>query len=149
MKHVTKTLPEQNASATSSTRSSESRSLEKHWTAAIFKRMQARYGHKWTSAIEGIEETAVREWSEGLGELSADQVKRGLDSWDQAWPPSLPEFRAACLGNGRNEFGLDYTPEYYRPVIRDRSRLLSSDDREARREKAREIFRQMREGGEG
>jgi len=88
----------------------------------------------------------VREWSVGLAGLTADQVQRGLDTWAEAWPPSMPEFRDACLGRGKNEYGLDYVPEYYRPRVTDRSRLLSSDDREARRMKAREIFRQMREG---
>lgn len=107
------------------------------WVSGIFKKFQARYGHKWVSALEWIEEIAVQEWSIGLAGLSNDDIKRGLDSWAENWPPSLPEFRAACLGKSKlNEFGLDYVPEYHRPEARitDRTRLLSSDAREAKRE---------------
>jgi hypothetical protein len=68
------------------------------WISALFKRFQARYGHKFQSAMEGIEELAVVEWSEGLAELTGAQIKNGLMSWDGDWPPSLPEFKAACLG---------------------------------------------------
>lgn len=83
------------------------------WVLAIFKKFQARYLHKWTSAIEGIEEEAMREWSQVLAGLTGEQVKHGFDSWSEAWPPSADEFRAACVGGG-NGFGLDYTPEVYR-----------------------------------
>lgn len=112
--------------------------MPKVWVAGLFKKFQARYGSKWISAIDGIEEVAVAEWSEGLAGLSPEQIKRGLDSWQGVWPPSLPEFRAACEGRqvGLNAHGLNYVPEYLRPqqaVIRDPALLLSSDEREARR----------------
>jgi len=51
----------------------------------------------------------------------------------------LPEFRAACEGKtlGMNGWGLTYVPEVYRaPPKRDRSRLLSSDQRQRNRERA-------------
>ena len=76
--------------------------------------MQAIYGSRWTASIDGIEEDAVREWGRALGEMQPEQVRRGLDSLSGEWPPTLPEFRALCLGRGRNEYGLDYVPEYHR-----------------------------------
>lgn len=87
-----------------------------HWVSALFKRFQARYLHKWTSAIEGIESIAVAEWSQKLNGLSGDQIKTGLDNWSNDWPPCADEFRDACLGRkvGLNEYGLDYVPEIYR-----------------------------------
>lgn len=102
----------------------------------IHKRFQARYLQKWTAAIEGIERTVVREWSHGLAGMTPEQIKRGLDEWCGEWPPTLPEFIAACRGKklGPNEFGLDYVPEVYRrqPEVQ-QERLLSSNERDARR----------------
>lgn len=72
--------------------------LPTSWVSALFKRFQARYGQKFTSSIEGIEELAADEWSEGLAGLIGAQIKKGLVSWAGDWPPSLPEFKAACLG---------------------------------------------------
>jgi hypothetical protein len=97
----------------------------------LFKKFQARYAHKWSTAIEGIEELAVTEWSQGLAGLSGEQIKTGLDNLQGEWPPSLPEFRAACLGKGVNGFGLSYVPEYYRE--RNPERLLESDSLKAHR----------------
>ncbi len=104
------------------------------WVSALFKKFQMRYGHRWVSAIEGIEEETAIEWQEGLRGITGEQIKHGLNSWDGDWPPSREEFKKACLGNQINEFGLDYTPECYRKQPeRKRERLLSSDSREARR----------------
>lgn len=88
--------------------------------------------------MEGIEETAVQEWSNELAGLTGDDIQRGLEAWRERWPPSLPEFRAACLGQpagGKNEYGLDYVPEHLRtpPKVTDRRRILSSDERDAKR----------------
>lgn len=67
--------------------------------AKLFARLQARYGHKWTSQFTSPDMTrlAVAEWLAGLGGLTLDQLRRGLDAWDGDWPPSLPEFRRACI----------------------------------------------------
>lgn len=102
----------------------------------LFIRLQARYGHKWTSSIDGIEEVAVQEWSESLAGLTGEQIKTGWAEWKESWPPAAPEFKAACIGKKLNDFGLDYVPECYRNrPERQRERLLSSDDRDARRKK--------------
>lgn len=117
-----------------------------HIVAGIFKKFQARYGHKQTAAILGIERLAVAEWGEILAGLNLDQIAAGLANWNSDWPPSAHEFRKACIGAGRNEYGLDYVPEYYRPenAITDRSRLLSSGDRDAQRETARGHLAELR-----
>ena len=95
-----------------------------------------RYGHKWVSTIEGIEETAVTEWSQGLAGLTGEQIKFGLDNLTDDWPPSLPTFRAACTGQGVNGFGLNYIPEYHREVNRVRpENRISSTERDAHRKK--------------
>jgi hypothetical protein len=49
--------------------------------------------------MDGIEEMAINEWSEGLAGLTGEQIKKGLTDWQEPWPPSLPEFRAACEGS--------------------------------------------------
>jgi len=113
--------------------------MPKMWVAAIFEKFQARYSHKWTSGIEGIEDTAITEWSNELNGLTGEQVKTGLEAWKGDWPPSAPEFRKACLGTVTNDLGLDYTPPYHREFAPDR--LLESDDVKDRRKKlANEFF---------
>lgn len=66
------------------------------WIAQIFKKFQVRYGHKWSSFIDGIEELAVQEWSEQLSGLTGDEIKYGLDTWKEDWPPSSVEFVKCC-----------------------------------------------------
>lgn len=54
------------------------------------------YGHRWSSQY-GKQPAAV--WVSGLGDLSADEIKRGMEGCvmrPDGWPPSLPEFRAMC-----------------------------------------------------
>jgi hypothetical protein len=59
--------------------------------------MQARYGHKWSSSYpDAIASVAMAEWASGLAGLTGEQIRQGLEVWDSAWPPSLPEFRNAC-----------------------------------------------------
>lgn len=88
--------------------------------------------------MQGVERVAVTEWSQILAGLTPMQIKHGLDTWREDWPPSAPEFHDACTGKrkGLNEFGLDYVPAYYRrsDAVTDRSRLLSSAERDAKRE---------------
>jgi hypothetical protein len=70
--------------------------LPKHWVSALFKKFQARYGHKWMAAIDGIEELAVGEWARELSGLTGEAIRAGLDAWDGDWPPSAPEFARLC-----------------------------------------------------
>ena len=107
--------------------------------------MQARYGSKWTASIEGIEDVAIAEWGKALGSLSGEQIKRGLKSWDGEWPPTLIEFKQACLGKAKNGWGLNYTPECYRVTRKDR--LLEEGTRTVTKEQALEMLRKMRNAG--
>jgi hypothetical protein len=101
--------------------------------------------HKWTSAIEGIEEVAVSEWGQVLSGLTGEQLKHGFESWKGEWPPTAEEFKSACIGKVKNRFGLNYIPAYHReePII-DESRLLSSDQREASREAGKAALAEMK-----
>lgn len=110
--------------------------LPETWVLAIVKKFQARYLHKWASAVEGIEESVVSEWGEVLKGLNGNQIKVGLDNLPSAWPPSAGEFRDLCLGKGLNEFGLDYTPECYREQRPER--LIDSDEMKESRKKSAE-----------
>ena len=101
--------PERKELATHSTISPVPLMSEK-WTAALFKRFQARYGHKWVSVIEGIEQTVVAEWSKGLSGFTADEIKVGLIVWCDPWPPSLPEFKSACRAPASNQIHRLYLP---------------------------------------
>jgi hypothetical protein len=97
------------------------------------------------ASIEGIEELATKEWAEGLSGLTGAQIRKGLGNLEGEWPPSLPEFRKACRGNGLNEYGLTYIPEMYRVKETRKERLLSSDDREARRKVDAKRIKKIRE----
>lgn len=92
--------------------------------------------HKWTSAIEGIEDVATAEWSQALAGLSGDQIKIGLDSLQEDWPPSAITFKALCEGKRANGLGLDYAPPYHSQVKRDR--LLDSDENKVKHKAAYE-----------
>ena len=94
--------------------------------------------------MTGIEEIAVKEWAQGLSGYTPGIIKNGLEAWEEDWPPSLHEFQKACRGerSGKNEFGLDYVPEYHRgAVIVDEGKLLSSDERDRRRKDGKSKIR--------
>lgn len=76
--------------------------MSKKWVSLLFSKFQARYPHKWISALGTPEliTLAVDEWGKVLAGVTAEQVKRGLLEWDRDWPPSALEFRKACLGKG-------------------------------------------------
>ena len=103
--------------------------LPKTWVVAIFEKFQARYSHKWTTAIEGIEEVAVNEWSEYLHGLTGDDIKHGINNWDNDWPPSAPEFRKACK---------QFAAPCHREFAPDK--ILESDELKARRKKLANKF---------
>ncbi len=110
--------------------------LSELWVLALFKKLQAIYLSKWTASLEGIEDTAVNEWSRVLSGLTGEQIKNGLDSLSDEWPPSAIGFRASCEGKAVNGFGLDYTPEYHREVnrVRPENRLSSTERDKHRKE---------------
>ena len=79
------------------TGSKKSDPMPAHWVAGLFARFQAIYGHRWTSAIDGIEEQAVAAWGYALAGITGDQIGAGIDTLACEWPPSAPQFRLHCL----------------------------------------------------
>lgn len=54
------------------------------------------YGHRWVSSF-GEKDDGT--WCRGLGDISVDELRHGLDAClknENPWPPTLPEFRALC-----------------------------------------------------
>lgn len=60
--------------------------------------MRGRYGHAWSSKFPTVEEykLALHEWREVLADMTTEEVKRGLDTWDGPMPPNALEFKAIC-----------------------------------------------------
>lgn len=121
----------------------------------LWEKMTHLYAHKWASpmgdaaidADNSLTEPA-KTWASGLSGITGDQLASGLRGClerEDAWPPTLPEFRGLCLGKGLNEYGLDYTPECYRvsPVSHDKR--LSSDERDEMRERGKGHSAKLRE----
>lgn len=101
------------------------------------------YGARWTASIDGIEADAVREWSRALGDMTPEQIRRGLDNLNSDWPPTLPEFKRLCEGRGKNGFGLDYIPQHYRETRHERL-LDQPRDEEAAKEHLAKIRATLR-----
>lgn len=62
------------------------------------------FGHRWTSTY-GETDTAIigagRTWATALAGMGPEQIRRGIAAaalGADPWPPSLPAFRALCLG---------------------------------------------------
>lgn len=118
----------------------------------LWERLIHLYGHKWSStygdcAVTDGELTDVaKTWASGLHGITGENIAGGLrrccDRPD-AWPPTLPEFKALCLDLGVNEFGMNYIPECYRE--RDQGRLLSSTTRDEARAIAKEKIKGLRD----
>jgi hypothetical protein len=72
--------------------------LPDEWVSAIFAKIRTWYGHQWTSRFANAQEYefAKLEWAEKLGNLDAEQIRRGLEVWDGTSPPNVYEFRRAC-----------------------------------------------------
>ena len=65
----------------------------------IFKKFQAVYLNKWTSALGGIEEIAMKEWGQILAGLEPEHIERGLNDLPKSWPPTVFEFKELCVGS--------------------------------------------------
>ena len=73
-------------------------SISRQRMAKIWARFGEIYGHKWTSQYG---DQFPESWATGLSGLTNLQIAAGF-RWcicqsGDSWPPSLPEFRAACL----------------------------------------------------
>jgi hypothetical protein len=77
--------------------------LSRLWLTAT-----ATWGHRWVSSFgelpvsdDGRLTLAGRVWSDDLAAFSGDRILSVLEGFRHsgaAWPPTLPEFRAACAG---------------------------------------------------
>lgn len=68
----------------------------------LWLHMGATYPHKWASA-QGDDPRGVagKVWASELAGMTRGQIDRGLSACRNAsdpWPPSLPAFKAMCLG---------------------------------------------------
>ena len=68
------------------------------WAARVIERMQALYGAKFAQQwAEVPAKRLVEIWAEELGDLTGDEIARGLKACRQRpFPPTLPEFMVLC-----------------------------------------------------
>lgn len=120
--------------------------LSKGTLKTLWERMTAIYGHRWVSSYsDTCADVAGATWAAGLAGFTAEQLGRGLRECARgadAWPPSLPEFRALCLGvPSLFEVERDLRPGYPNPspfarMVQswlDPFALRNADARESRR----------------
>lgn len=71
--------------------------IDRLWVA-----MADVYGHRWVSSFGADPATGAGEtWAKGLAGLTTRQIGAGVSAClasSEPWPPTLPEFRARCLG---------------------------------------------------
>ncbi len=75
------------------------------------------YGHKWTKAHGDNDKHGT--WLSGLGDVTPEQIAKGFRTCltrTDAWPPSLPEFRAMCLPSAE-DLGLPEAREAYMMAV--------------------------------
>lgn len=64
----------------------------------LWQRLTEMYGHRWTSQ-QGEDPNDT--WLRGLADVTPKQFGAGLRACcnsGEGWPPTLPEFRALCVG---------------------------------------------------
>ena len=76
--------------------------LQPQQRRTLWLRMADIYGPRWTSAYgDDPDGTAGETWAKGLAGVTPQQLATGLTASIASadpWPPTLPEFRARCLG---------------------------------------------------
>lgn len=72
--------------------------LESKWIDAIHARMLVRYGAKWISLFQSVDMELVKaDWASELSGLSGAAIKHGLENLPPEFPPTVAQFKAACL----------------------------------------------------
>lgn len=68
------------------------------WVEKLFQKMEDRFGDLWANRYGAFPRARVKQtWAEDLGDLSGEEVARGVSaSKSIKFPPTLPEFRALC-----------------------------------------------------
>lgn len=97
---------------TNVTNLSTSRPVPLSWVESLFARMEGMYGSKFLDMWRGADIAVVKAlWSEEMGKLSAEELKRGYSAlMSRDWPPSLPEYVKMCRP------GIDPLVAYYEAV---------------------------------
>lgn len=106
--------------------------------------MQGLYGHKWISA-QGVTDLDST-WAIALGDLSAEDIGRGLRACVERadpWPPSLPEFRRLCLKTMRENEAMYRCAGPFLP------HLLSPEQRAEGRAKIAQLRQGLKARGAG
>ena len=63
----------------------------------MFAKFHARYGSKWQSQFpDDLWPLVQSEWLDELKGMTSNDIKRGLDTWREFWPPNIYEFVEAC-----------------------------------------------------
>jgi hypothetical protein len=101
----------------------------------VWLRMTEIYGHKWTSSYGDSDRDGT--WAKALADMSLDDLKAGFIACitsGEAWPPSLPEFRAMCRPPAPAKPVQRENEAMYRvPPDRQIPHLLSEEARSSRR----------------
>lgn len=81
----------------------------------LFAVLQARYGHRFTSWLDDpdVARIAVSEWHRELKGFRPEDIRRGLETLPDDWPPTLMQFAKACLPDLKT-LGLDVAAEVQR-----------------------------------
>ena len=102
MQHVTKWITQPRRESPEPVPSGSAEPQSERAMARLWIRMTRIYGHRWTSSFG---ETDDGTWAKGLRGLSGEQIALGLSRCvvsGEAWPPTLPEFRALCTSTAED-----------------------------------------------
>lgn len=86
--------------STTRTQQQDLRMIEDLWGA-----MMALFGESWTRSFGEMPDESGQ-WSKTLSGVSRAQIADGLDivrNSGRKWPPAAPEFRAMCIGAGKEK----------------------------------------------
>lgn len=102
----------------------QSHQLPDTWVEKLFQKMEDRYGDLWATRYGSFPRARVKQtWAEDLGDLTGEEVARGVAACRSAkFPPTLPEFRALCRP------ALDYERAFIEAVEQMRKRETGGDN---------------------
>lgn len=123
--------------------------LPDNWISALFSRMTAIYGRRWTDSFplngqqdpESVMSAAKAEWQSALIGVTGEQIKRGIEHCRDklTFPPSISQFLEAC---GATSGEWQHAGPGYRVI--DPSKLLPKKISEENEKIARESIEKMR-----
>lgn len=93
----------------------------------LFKRFENIWGQPWLNRYgsETDFQLLFREWADALQDMSLDEIKKSLEFCRDncEYPPSIKVFKQGR----RSQFGIGYTPQYYRDAKETTSPRLETD----------------------